>query len=49
MELLLSIIFFLIIVVGPIYLIFYVRQKNRRCPDFWFVQHNVYIYILNIK
>lgn len=35
MELLLSIIFFLIIVVGPIYLIFYIRQKNRRCPDFW--------------
>ncbi len=31
MELLLSIIFFLIIVVGPIYLIFYIRQKNRRC------------------
>ncbi len=31
MEPLLSIIFLLIIVVGPIYLIFYLRQKNRRC------------------
>ena len=31
MELLFSFIFLLIIVVGPIYLIFYIRQKNRRC------------------
>ncbi|MXX13909.1 MAG: hypothetical protein F4Z86_10750, partial [Gemmatimonadetes bacterium] len=31
MERLLSFIFLLIIVVGPIYLIFYIRQKNRRC------------------
>ena len=31
MEPLFSFIFLLIIVVGPIYLIFYLRQKNRRC------------------
>ena len=31
MEQLFSIILVLIIVVGPIYLIFYIRQKNRRC------------------
>ena len=31
MELLFSFILMLIIVVGPIYLIFYIRQKNRRC------------------
>ncbi len=31
MELLFSLVFVLIIVMGPIYLIFYIRQKNRRC------------------